>query len=304
MQDWAQQLVNAATIGGMYTLVAIGFTLFFGVLGLINFAHGEVFMLGAFAALFAARLLQSCGVSSGWLLVAGMFVVASLFCGGIGVLTERLAFRPVRNSPMLVMLITSLGVSFLMRESVKEFVPDGANPLSFPSPYMAKVVQIGGVVINYTQIGLIAVSIVLVAVLYFLVERSWFGRSMRATAQDRDAARMMGVDIDAVIRNSFFLGSAFGGIAGVMNGLYYLSIRFDMGWVMAIKGFTAAVLGGLGNVYGAAVGGYLLALLEVLIVALIPQGSQYKDVLVFLILILVLVFRPSGIFRRAPPKVG
>jgi len=187
---------------------------------------------------------------------------------------------------------------------VKEFVPDGANPLSFPSPYMARVVQLDGVVINYTQIALIVVSLVLVAALYFLVERTWFGRSMRATAEDRDAARMMGVDIDGVIRNAFFVGSAFGGIAGVMNGLYYLSIRFDMGWVMAIKGFTAAVLGGLGNVYGAAVGGYVLALLEVLIVALIPEGSQYKDVFVFLILILVLVFRPSGIFGRSSQKVG
>jgi branched-chain amino acid transport system permease protein len=304
MADWVQQLINAATIGGMYTLVAVGFTLFFGVLGLINFAHGEVFMLGAFASLFAARLLQAVGVPPGWLWVIAMFVVASLFCGAIGVLTERLAFRPVRTSPMLVMLITSLGVSFLMRESIKEFVPDGANPLSFPSPYMERAVHFDGVVINYTQIALIAVSVVLVAALYLLVERTWFGRSMRATAEDRDAARMMGVDIDSVIRNAFFVGSAFGGIAGVMNGLYYLSIRFDMGWVMAIKGFTAAVIGGLGNVYGAAVGGYVLALLEVLIVALVPQGSQYKDVFVFLILILVLVFRPSGIFRRAPQKVG
>ena len=127
---------------------------------------------------------------------------------------------------------------------------------------------------------------------------------MRATAEDIDAARMMGVDIDGVIRNAFFLGSALGGIAGVMNGLYYLSIRFDMGWVMAIKGFTAAVLGGLGNVYGAAVGGYVLALLEVLIVVFVPQGSQYKDVFVFLVLILVLVFRPTGIFGRKPPKLG
>jgi branched-chain amino acid transport system permease protein len=127
---------------------------------------------------------------------------------------------------------------------------------------------------------------------------------MRATAEDRDAARMMGVNIDEVIRNSFFVGSALGGIAGVMNGLYYLSIRFDMGWVMAIKGFTAAVLGGLGNVYGAALGGYLLALLEVLIVAMVPQGSQYKDAIVFFILILVLAFRPSGLFRRAAQKVG
>lgn len=304
MADWVQQLVNAATIGGMYTLVAVGFTLFFGVLGLINFAHGEVFMVGAFAALFTARLLHAVGVPAGSVMVIAMFVVASVFCGALGVLTERFAFRPVRAAPMLVMLITSLGVSFLMREGVKEFVPDGANPMSFPSPYIENVVRFAGVVVNYTQIALIAVSLALVVALYFLVERTWFGRSMRATAEDRDAARMMGVDIDSVIRNAFFVGSAFGGIAGVMNGLNYLSIRFDMGWVMAIKGFTAAVIGGLGNIYGAAVGGYVLALLEVLIVALVPLGSQYKDVFVFLTLIVVLVFRPSGIFRRAPPKVG
>ena len=304
MESWAQQLINAATIGGMYTLVAVGFTLFFGVLGLVNFAHGEVFMLGAFAALFAGRFLESIGVSTAWLVLLAMFAAAVAACGTIGVLTERIAFRPVRNSPMLVMLITSLGVSFLMRESVKEFVPDGANPLSFPLPYAERVVQFGGIIVNATQIALIAVSIVSVAVLYFIVERTWFGKSMRASAEDRDAARMMGVDIDRVIRNSFFVGSAFGGIAGVMNGLYYLSVRFDMGWVMAIKGFTAAVLGGLGNIYGAAVGGYVLALLEVVVVALVPQGSQYKDVIVFLVLILVLVLRPAGIFGGAPQKVG
>jgi branched-chain amino acid transport system permease protein len=301
---WAQQLVNAATIGGMYTLVAVGFTLFFGVLGLINFAHGEVFMLGAFSALVAAHLLRVLGISSDWLLVATMFVVAIVFCGVVGALTERFAYRPVRRSPMLIMLITSLGVSFLLRESIKEFFPNGANPLAFPSPYMSDEIHIGNVVVNYTQIALIAVSLILVAGLYVLVERTWFGRSMRATAEDIDAARMMGVDINDVIRNAFFLGSALGGIAGVMNGLYYLSIRFDMGWVMAIKGFTAAVLGGLGNVYGAAAGGYALALLEVLIVALVPQGSEYKDVFVFLVLILTLVFRPTGIFGRAPQKVG
>src|SRR3974390_3435960 len=163
MEGWAQQLINAATIGGMYTLVAIGFTLFFGVLGLINFAHGEVFMLGAFIALFATRALQSFGLTAGWLLVIAMFVIASVCCGVIGMLTERLAFRPVRNSPMLIMLITSLGVSFLLRESVKEFFPEGANPQAFPAPYMAGVVHLGEVVINYTQVALIAVSIILVA---------------------------------------------------------------------------------------------------------------------------------------------
>jgi branched-chain amino acid transport system permease protein len=302
--DWLQQLVNAATIGGMYTLVAVGFTLFFGVMGLINFAHGEVFMVGAFAALVIARLLMGAITENGWVLIAAMFIAAIPFCGFVGALIERVAYRPVRRSPMLVMLITSLGVSFVLRESVKEFFPEGANPLGFPSPYKFEALNVGSVAIGYTQIALIIASILLVAAIYMLVERTWVGRSMRATAEDSDAARMMGVKINTVVRNAFFIGSALGGVAGVMNGLYYLSIRFDMGWTMAIKGFTAAVLGGLGNVYGAAVGGYLLAALEVLIVALVPQGSQYKDVFVFLILILVLVFRPSGIVGRQVQKMG
>ena len=302
--EWAQQLVNALTIGGMYTLVAVGFTLFFGVLGLINFAHGEVFMLGAFAALVIARTAHFSSLAGNLALVAAMIVVATLFCGAVGMVIERFAFRPVRGSPMLIMLITSLGVSFILREGVRVFFPDGANPLAFPSPFQDAYFHVGTLVVGYTQVALIVTSLVLVMALYVLVERTWIGRSMRATAEDRDAARMMGVNIDGVIRNAFFLGSALGGIAGVMNGLYYLSIRFDMGWVMSIKGFTAAVLGGLGNIYGAAVGGYLLAIIEVLIVALVPEGSQYKDVIVFLILITVLVFRPSGIFRRASQKVG
>ncbi len=303
-ENWAQQIVNVATIGGMYTLVAVGFTIFFGVLGLINFAHGEVFMLGAFAALVVARTLDFTSTAGGVAMIAAMFVFATLFCGVVGAAIERVAFKPVRRAPMLVMLITSLGVSFILREAVREFFPDGANPLAFPSPFQSAEIRLRGVVISDTQILLIAASVLIVIGLYYLVERTWIGRSMRAIAEDRDAARMMGVDVDRVILAAFFIGSALGGVAGVMNGLYYLSIRFDMGWVMAIKGFTAAVIGGLGNIYGAAAGGYLLALLEVLIVALVPEGSEYKDVLVFLVLILMLVFRPSGIFRQAPQKVG
>jgi len=288
----------------MYTLVAVGFTLFFGVMGLINFAHGEVFMIGAFAALVVGRLFTNSGIADGWALIATMLIVAILFCGVLGIFIERLAYRPVRQAPMLVMLITSLGVSFVLREGVKEFFPEGANPLGFPSPYKFESLHIDLIAVGYTQVAMIIASIVLVAGTNLLVERTWVGRSMRATADDPDAARMMGVGIGNVIRNAFFVGSALGGVAGVMNGLYYLSIRFDMGWTMAIKGFTAAILGGLGNVYGAALGGYLLAALEVLVVALVPQGSQYKDVFVFLILILVLMFRPSGILRRAAQKMG
>lgn len=299
-----QQLVNALTIGGMYTLVAIGFTLFFGVLRLINFAHGEVFMLGGFTGLVVSWIALALGISSGLLIIALMFVASMAVCAGLGVLMERFAYRPVRGMPPLIMLVTSLAVGIALREAVKEFFPEGANPHAFFSPYKYENMTIGSVILDYTQLGLIIASLLIVYAVYLLVTKTWAGRAMRAISEDLDAARMMGIDVDSVVRNTFFLGSAVGGAAGVMNGLYYLSIRFDMGWVMAVKGFTAAVFGGLGNVYGAMLGGYVVAAIEVVVVTLVPEGSRYKDVFVFLLLIVVLVFRPSGILKANPQKMG
>ncbi|MCZ6886021.1 MAG: branched-chain amino acid ABC transporter permease [Alphaproteobacteria bacterium] len=304
LEVWAQQLVNALTIGGMYTLVAVGFTLFFGVLRLINFAHGEVFMLGGFAGLVVGWGAQAVGVTNGLIVIFMMLVVAMGVCAVIGALMERFAYRPVRGMPVLIMLVTSLAVGIVVREAVKEFFPEGANPHAFFSPFEYQSITIGTVVLDYTQMGLIVSSLVIVYGVHLLVAKTWAGRAMRAISEDLDAARMMGVEVDSVIRNTFFLGSALGGVAGVMNGLYYLSIRFDMGWVMGIKGFTAAIVGGLGNVYGAMIGGYVVAFVEVLVVALIPEGSRYKDVFVFLLLILVLVFRPSGILKAPAQKAG
>lgn len=301
---WIQQLINGLTIGGMYTLVAVGFTLFFGVLRLINFAHGEVFMLGGFTGLVVAWLAEDMGLQSGLLIIFLMFVVSMAVCAVIGALMERFAYRPVRGMPVLIMLVTSLAVGIVVREAVKEFFPEGANPHAFYSPFKYDSIKLGEVVLDYTQLGLIIASVALVYGIYLLVSKTWVGRAMRATSEDLDAARMMGINVDIVIRNTFFLGSALGGVAGVMNGLYYLSIRFDMGWVMAIKGFTAAVVGGLGNIYGAMYGGYIVAAVEVLVVALIPEGSRYKDVFVFLLLIVVLVFRPSGLLRTPEKKAG
>lgn len=304
MELWGQQIVNALTIGGMYTLVAVGFTLFFGVLNLINFAHGEIFMYGAFVGLVAAGVAKALGMPDGLLTVLFMVIAAMVACAVLGAAMERFAFKPVRGMPPLILLVTSLAVGIAMREALKEFFPEGANPKAFPSPFQYDSVTVASVRLDYTQIGLIALSLLLIFGVYLIVNKTWMGRAMRATSEDPDAARMMGVEVDTVIRNTFLLGSALGGAAGVMNGLYYLSIRFDMGWVMAIKGFTAAVIGGLGNVYGAVFGGFILALFEVLIVALVPYGSTYKDVVVFIILILILVFRPSGLLKAAPPKMG
>lgn len=304
MEIWIQQLVNALTIGGMYTLVAVGFTLFFGVLRLINFAHGEVFMFGAFVALTVSTVCAAAGLVNGIAVIFLMFVIAMLVCAAVGAGLERVAFKPLRGMPPLLLLVTSLAIGIVLREGVKEFYPEGANPQAFFSPYAYNTFTVGGVTLSYTQIGLVAVSILLVFAVYLLVTRTWMGRAMRATSEDREAALMMGVNIDSVIRNAFIIGSSLGASAGVMNGLYYQSIRFDMGWVMGIKGFVAAIIGGLGNVYGAFFGGYALALFEVLVVALVPNGSQYKDVFVFLILIGILVFRPSGLLGTPQEKMG
>lgn len=304
MEIWIQQLVNALTIGGMYTLVAVGFTLFFGVLRLINFAHGEVFMVGAFVALSVSTACAAAGLVNGVAVIVLMFFIAMLVCAAIGAGLERVAFKPLRGMPPLLLLVTSLAIGIVLREAIKEFYPEGANPQAFFSPYAYDTFVVGGVTLSFMQIALVVVSILLVIGVYLLVTRTWMGRAMRATSEDREAALMMGVNIDAVIRNAFIIGSSLGASAGVMNGLYYQSIRFDMGWVMGLKGFIAAVIGGLGNVYGAIFGGYALAIFEVLIVALVPNGSQYKDVLVFLILIGILVFRPSGLLGTPKEKMG
>lgn len=304
MEIWIQQFVNAITIGGMYTLVAVGFSLFFGVLRVINFAHGEVFMFGSFTGLAVSTVMIAAGVTTPVIVIATMFFVAIALSAALGAGLERFGFKPLRAMPPLLLLVTSLAIGIVIREGVKEFYPSGANPQRYFSPYAGQTLRIGGVAFDYMQIALIAISIGLVVAIHLFVTRSWAGRAMRALSEDQDAARMMGVEVDSVIRNAFLIGSALGAVAGVMDGLYYHSIRFDMGWVMGIKGFTAAVIGGLGNIYGAVFGGFALGLFEVLVVGWIPNGSQYKDVFVFMILILILVFRPSGLLKAPAEKVG
>ena len=304
MELWIQQLVNALTIGGMYTLVAVGFTLFFGVLRLINFAHGDVFMFGGFVAHAVSTACLAAGIGNPVLIIGLMFLAAMTLSAGLGGVLEQVAFKPLRGQAPLLLLVTSLAVGIVIREGVKEFYPNGANPQAFYSPFAYDTFKLAGVTFSATQVGLVVVSLLLVWGVHLLVTRTWLGRAMRATSEDRDAALMMGVDVDQVIRSAFLIGSALGAAAAVMNGLLYQDIRFDMGWVMGIKGFTAAVIGGLGNVYGAILGGYLLAIFEVLVVALVPHGSEYKDVFVFAILIGILVFRQSGLLGTPQEKVG
>lgn len=296
----AQQVVNALILGSMYSLMAVGFTLYFGTLNVINLSHGAVYMIGAFAALVFARGAVELPIFADPLVATlGMFGVAMAFAGGVGVAIEFVCFRPLRRAPALVVLISSLGMYIVVAEGVLNFFPDGANPQVFPDPFLQQNLLLGQVVITHAQILLGTLSFVLICGTYLFVSRTRYGRAIRALSADREAAEMMGIDVDRTVRMTFVVGSALGAAGGVMEGMNYGSVMFNMGFNAAIKGFTAAVIGGLGNVYGAMAGGFLLAAAEVLASAYVPGGSQYKNVIAFALLIGVLVVRPSGLLSRS-----
>ena len=300
-----QQFLNALGLGIMYALIAVGFTLFFGVIEVVNFAHGEVFMLGAFVALLSVGLITSIGLTMGSLPFFLAILLLVLLAGGIfGVLLEKFIVRPMRSAPDIMTLLITLGVSIVMREAVMLFVPNGRNPQPFPKLFEMESIKIGGVLIKPETILCIILSAVLISGLYYIIEKTTFGRYIRATAQDREAAMMMGINVKKIFIITLALGSALGAVAGMMNGLSYGIIKFNMGFAAGIKGFAAAVVGGLGNVYGAIAGGMLLGFLEIFVVSTIPDGSSYQDLISFVIVILCLVFRPAGIFgERAYEKV-
>ena len=300
-----QQFLNALGLGIMYALIAVGFTLFFGVIEVVNFAHGEVFMLGAFVALLSVGLITSIGLTMGSLLFFLAILILVLLAGGIfGVLLEKFIVRPMRSAPDIMTLLIILGVSIVMREAVMLFVPNGRNPQPFPKLFEMESIKIGGILIKPETILCIILSAVLISGLYYIIEKTTFGRYIRATAQDREAAMMMGINVKKIFIITLALGSALGAVAGMMNGLSYGIIKFNMGFAAGIKGFAAAVVGGLGNVYGAIAGGMLLGFLEIFVVSTIPDGSSYQDLISFVIVILCLVFRPAGIFgERAYEKV-
>ena len=300
-----QQFLNALGLGIMYALIAVGFTLFFGVIEVVNFAHGEVFMLGAFVALLSGGLISSIGLTMGSLPFFLAILILVLLAGGIfGVLLEKFIVRPMRSAPDIMTLLITLGVSIVMREAVMLFVPNGRNPQPFPKLFEMESIKIGGLLIKPETILCIILSAVLISGLYYIIEKTTFGRYIRATAQDREAAMMMGINVKKIFIITLALGSALGAVAGMMNGLSYGIIKFNMGFAAGIKGFAAAVVGGLGNVYGAIAGGMLLGFLEIFVVSTIPDGSSYQDLISFVIVILCLVFRPAGIFgERAYEKV-
>ena len=300
-----QQFFNALSLGIMYALIAVGFTLFFGVIEVVNFAHGEVFMLGAFAAMIAGGVFAAAGFTPGTVLFVALVLAVVLLTGALfGAALEKFIVRPMRGTPDIMTLLITLGASIVVREAVMLFVPNGRNPQPFPQFIFMNSITAGGVLIKAETLLCICLSALLISGMYYFIEKTVFGRYIRATAQDREAAMMMGVNVKLVFVVTLILGSALGAVAGLMNGMAYGIIKFNMGFAASIKGFASAVVGGLGNIYGAIVGGLLLGFLEILVVSVVPDGSSYQDLISFLIVIICLVFRPAGLFgERAYEKV-
>jgi branched-chain amino acid transport system permease protein len=299
-----QQTINGLSLGAMYSLLALGFTLVYGILELINFAHFNVFMVGSFIGLWTLQFLGINGqavVMTGLPLIAVMLtalVVTMLSSGILGVVIERLSLRPLRNVKGPAPMITTIGVSYILFNIILLTV--GADSKNYPNPMPPIQFAIGDAVLRLREILIWVIAVVLMLGLHLFVQRSKMGKAMRATAQDPEAARMMGVEVDRVIIIAFFLGSALAGAGGLIFGLYYNFTSFIIGFTAGLRAFTAAVLGGIGNVPGAMLGGVIIGLIE-------AMGGQFiatawTDVIIFSILVLVLVFRPAGLLGRLAPN--
>ena len=292
------QFINALTIGAVYALIALGYTMVYGIIELINFAHGEIFMCGSFVSWW---LLTSLGFTGAIhdvpLLIAVLalaFLVAMLVMGIVGVVIERLAYRRLRNAPRLAPLITAIGVSFILQNII--FVGISNSIVTSPQILPNDRLEIGPISINLINLFVILLALALMVALQLFVGRTRLGRAMRSTAIDREAAQLMGVDINTTIALTFFIGSALAGAAGVVQGLYFGVTVFNIGFQAGLKAFTAAVLGGIGNTTGAAVGGFVIGFLEV--ATSVFGYGRWSEAVVFGALVLVLVFRPTGILGQ------
>ncbi len=288
----------------MYALIALGFTLVYGIMELINFSHFNVFMVGSFIAMYVLEAFGVAGqdtLMSGWALVGVLMAalgVTMIGCGVLGVAIERLSLRPLRGVKGPSAMITTIGVSYILFNVVLLFL--GADTKNYPNPLPPITFAIGGAVLRLREILIWIISLLLMLGLYMFTRHSKMGKAMRATAQDPEAARMMGVEVDRVIMTAFFLGSALAGAGGMVFGLYYNFTSFVIGYSAGLRAFTAAVLGGIGNVPGAMLGGMIIGLIETLSGQVV--AVRWTDVIIFSLLVLVLVFRPAGLLGRIAPN--
>ena len=298
METFIQQIINGLVLGSMYALVALGYTMVYGIIGLINFAHGDVLMIGALVSWTFVTAMAGAGMP-GWLMLLLSLPLAILVCCVLNFSIEKVAYRPLRNAPRLAPLITAIGMSLLLQTLA--MIIWKPNPKPFPALLPADPIDLGGPVITVTQILILGLTAVILAALMWLVNRTKLGRAMRATAENPRVAGLMGVKPDFVISATFIIGAALAAVAGIMWAANYGTVQHTMGFLPGLKAFTAAVLGGIGNLAGAVVGALLLGLVEALGAGYLGEltggvfGSHYADVFAFITLILVLTLRPQGL---------
>lgn len=293
-----QHVINGLMLGIMYGLVAVGFTLFFGVLDVIKFSHGDVLTVGAFTALATFVGLSAAGIRSGALLLLAMVVAAIVAMGALGMLIARCLVLPLRSAPALNTLLVTLMLGTALREAVRLFYPQGANPKPFPALLPATSIPLGHFNLRLDNTIMLAAGVGVIVGLQLLLNRTRLGLAVRAVAQDEETARTMGIDFNAIVLVTFAIGSALAAFAGLMNGLYYNEINFGMGLLLGVIGFTAAIIGGLGSIYGAILGGFLFAALQTIGAVALPFGSAYKDVFAFAVVIVFMAWRPTGLIQE------
>ena len=286
MDTFLQQLVNGLSLGSIYALIALGYTMVYGIIKLINFAHGDVYMVGAYIG-FAVTTYTSLGFFPA-------LIISMAGCAVLGVAIERIAYKPLRESSRIAVLITAIGMSFLLEYVMMFFV--GSAVRTYPAVLDRTVFNVGGIVINSQQLVIIGTAIILMIILQFIVHKTKRGKAMRAVSIDKDAAQLMGINVNSTISFTFFVGSAFAGAAGVLVGIYYNSINPLMGMMPGLKAFIAAVFGGIGSIPGAMVGGVGIGVIETMVSGY--GNSMYRDAAVFIVLILILIIKPSGILGK------
>ncbi len=299
-----QYLINGLMLGTIYALVAVGFTLFFGVLDVIKFSHGDVLMVGAFTGFTAASGAAAMGFHHPLAQLAATVVFALAGTALLGAAIAKWLILPLKNAPRLNILLATLMLGTALRESVRLFYPDGSNPKAFPSLLPTSAWQFGNFTLRADSAILVVTGIAVIVGLHLLINRTRLGLAIRAVAQDEETARTMGINYTLIVLVTFALGSGIAAVAGVMDGLYYNEINFGMGLLLGLIGFSAAIIGGLGNLYGAILGGFLFAALQMVGAVAMPFASAYKDVFAFAVVIALMAWKPTGLIpERSSDRV-
>ncbi len=293
-----QYVANGVMLGTIYALVAVGFTLFFGVLDVIQFSHGDVLMLGAFAGFTTYLGTEAAGISNPWIQILIMVIVSVAFTAFVGALIARYLVLPLKSAPPLNILLITLMLGTAIRESVRLFYPDGSNPKAFPSLLPDASTEIGNFSLRADSVILVGTGIAVIIALNLLINRTRLGLAIRAVAQDEETAKTMGINYTLIVLLTFAIGTGAAAVAGIIDGLYYNEVNFGMGLLLGLIGFSAAIIGGLGNLYGAILGGFLFAALQTIGAVALPFASAYKDVFAFGVVIALMAWKPTGLIAE------